>query len=113
MTDRTFPPPSLPHRVTAHMLAVLLLGTSASALADDAVSESDLVRGIENDAANIKTDVTNIDETLKAAVLRERRFPLDKRFVDAQIAYDRGNLSVSSVLLTDLVTNPEFQKSRD
>lgn len=97
----------------AWTLAVAMTVVCAPALASDDDREPDLVRGIENDASNIKQDVTNIDETLKAAVLKERRFPLDKRFVDAQIAYERGNLGVAAVLLTDLVTNPEFQRSRD
>ncbi len=100
-------------RALALVLAALTCGAVPSAFADEASDQPDLARGIENDANNLKTDVGNIDDTLKAAVLRERRFPLDKRFVDAQIAYDRGNLGVSSVLLTDLVTNPDFQKSRD
>ena len=114
-----FPPPSQPRRASARALAqsalagLLVLGLATPAHADEEVNQADLVRGIENDAANIKGDVTNIDETLKAAVLRERRFPLDKRFIDAQISYGGGNLGVASVLLTDLVTNKEFQKSRD
>ena len=122
MTDRihTLPSPMkrAPSRAVALRCAMFRFALAAStfgvvvpALADD--EQPDPVRVIENDTSNIKSDVSNIDTTLKAAVLRERRFPLDKRFVDAQIAYERGNLGVSSVLLTDLVTNPEFQKSRD
>ena len=119
MIERNSPLSSLLNRALARASARCVLGVAVlavgaqPALADDEQSQPDQVRGLENDAGNIKTDVVNIDETLKAAVLRERRFPLDKRFVDAQIAYERGNLGVSSVLLTDLVTNPEFQKSRD
>jgi tetratricopeptide (TPR) repeat protein len=121
LTDRTTQTPSQPSRLRAKpwtlalacALTIATALTPKSARANDDVQQPDVVRGIENDAGNIKQDVTNIDETLKAAVLKERRFPLDKRFVDAQIAYERGNLGVSAVLLTDLVTNPEFQKSRD
>ena len=111
------PPPSPPSQPRpfrrALPLALVLTALAGPAYASEDDHQPDLVRVIENDTGNIKQDVTNIDESLKALVLKDSRHPIEKRFVDAQIAYERGNLGVSSVLLTDLVTNPDFQKSRD
>lgn len=71
------------------------------------------VRAIEVDADNVRTSVLVIDNDLKSAMAKERRYPLDRRFFEATMAYERGNLATASVQLVDLVTNPEFQLGRD
>lgn len=100
-------------RMTARTTQFLSLLALLVPVLAHAEGGNDPVRGVEIDTDNVKTTVALIDSDLKAAVARERKFPLDKRFIDAEIAYERGNLGVASVLFTDLVNNPEFQKSRD
>ena len=92
-----------------------LVCVAQPAWADDAPAPgaAEQVRGVEIDTDNVKSTASLIDGDLKNAVARERKFPLDKRFIDAELAHERGNLGVASVLLTDLVGNPEFQRSRE
>ena len=102
--------------VTACVLAVGLptAVVVAGALALPAAAfAADPVRQIELDVGNLASQLSAIDADLRAAVARERKFPLDRRYVDALVAYDRGNYAMASVLLADLTANPEFQTSRD
>ncbi len=91
---------------------VVLCALAATPVARGAYA-ADAVRPIEQDADNVRSQVGVIDEDLKNAIAKERRYPLDRRYVEAQIAYERGNLGTSSVLLVDLVNNSEFQLTRD
>jgi tetratricopeptide (TPR) repeat protein len=92
-------------RATALVIATLTLAPQARA--------ADGVRQVELDADNVRTSVQVIDTDLKNAIAKERRYPLDRRFFEAQMAYERGNLATASVQFVDLVNNPEFQVSRD
>ncbi len=74
---------------------------------------ADNVRAIETEAENVRSGVQVIDSDLKNAIAKENRYPLDRRFFEAQMAYDRGNLATASVLFVDLVNNTQFQQSRD
>lgn len=70
-------------------------------------------RSIDNDIGNLRANVSLVEDDLKRARDKERRYPLDRRFVEATLAYDRGNLSTAAVMLTDLVQNREFQGRSD
>lgn len=100
---------TLPGLCATVALLTAVVGPSTSALAQS----SDPVRGIENDVENVRTSALLIDNDLRTAMARERKYPLDRRFIEATLAYERGNLSTASVLLTDLVSDAEFQKMRD
>lgn len=94
-------------------LFVLALVALAGALWPAQGRAADDVRSAEVDAQNVHSSVGLIDSDLRSAIARDRRYPLDRRFVEATLAYDRGNLNTATVQLMDLVYNPEFQKRRD
>jgi tetratricopeptide (TPR) repeat protein len=73
----------------------------------------DAERAIVNEIGNVRSGVALVEDDLRKARERERRFPLDRRFLEATIAYERGNLPTASVLFVDLVGDPQFQTSRD
>jgi len=81
--------------------------------APGSASAADTVRQIEMDTDNSRSAVNVIDTDLKLAMAKERRYPLDRRYVEATMAYERGNTATASVLLVDLVNNAEFQMGRD
>jgi len=94
----------------------LVLGTLASVivqLAPPAAQAADGVRQIEMDVDNMRNGVGLIESDLGQALARERRHPIEKRFFEATMAYERGNVTTAAVLLMDLVQNPEFQVTRD
>ncbi|MSQ81481.1 MAG: hypothetical protein EXR77_00990 [Myxococcales bacterium] len=93
------------------MLACAIL--SASVLVPNAAWADDAERGVDNDIGNIRNNVSLVDDDMKKAREKERRYPLDRRFVEAGLAYDRGNFSTAAVMLTDLVQNAEFQVRSD
>ncbi len=70
-------------------------------------------RAVETDADNTQSQVRIVLSEIRNTIARERRYPMDRRFVEATLAYDRGNLSVASVLYYDLVWNPDFQRTSD
>lgn len=70
-------------------------------------------RAINNDISNISTSVALVADDLRRARDKERRYPLDRRYVEATLAYERGNLPTAAVLFVDLVGNAQFQLSRD
>lgn len=92
---------------------VAACGVFAGLVAPHAAQAGEVDRAINNDINNIRTSVTLVEDDLKRMREKERRYPLDRRYVDATVAYERGNLPTASVLLVDLVSNPEFQLSRD
>ncbi len=92
------------------VLSVLPVGLGSDAWA---ATRTDTPGAVEIDADNVLSQVNLVDSDLRAAVLRERRYPLERRYVDATIAYDRGNLPMASVLLFDLVMTRAFQQRRD
>lgn len=73
---------------------------------------ADPTRQIEIDVDNLITNLQNIDSDLRAAKEREKKYPLEQRYLDATIAFERGNLSTAAVLLDDLTRTPAFQSSR-
>ncbi len=89
--------------------AVVLLAVFASpqARADDPV------RAVELETENVRSSVRLIGSDLQAAAARERRYPLDRRFVEAILAYERGNLNTAAVQLMDLAYDPGFQRGTD
>lgn len=93
--------------------SVAACGVLAGLLAPHAALAGEVDRAINNDINNIRTSVTLVEDDLKRMREKERRYPLDRRYVDATLAYERGNLPTASVLLVDLVGNAEFQLSRD
>ncbi|MCO4760899.1 MAG: tetratricopeptide repeat protein [Myxococcales bacterium] len=99
-------------RATAAAVVVTLVATLAPSVGSSA-TRKDSPRAVEIDADNVLSRVNLVRSDLRAAILRERRYPLARRYVDATIAYQRGNLPVASVLLYDLVMTREFQKRRD
>ncbi len=95
--------------------AALALGV-ITALSVASVSPAwaiDHSRAVETDADNTQSQVRLVLSEIRNTIARERRYPVDQRFVEAMLAYDRGNLPVASVLFYDLVWNPEFQRSTD
>ena len=101
-------------RFAARALTLVASLTLAAGLTlAPAVYAADGVRQVEMDADNVRTSVQVIDTDLKNAIAKERRYPLDRRFFEAQMAYERGNLATASVQFVDLVNNREFQVSRD
>ncbi|MBI5608277.1 MAG: tetratricopeptide repeat protein [Deltaproteobacteria bacterium] len=93
--------------------SVAVCGVLAGLLAPQSALAGEVDRAINNDINNIRTSVTLVEDDLKRMREKERRYPLDRRYVDATLAYERGNLPTASVLLVDLVGNAEFQLSRD
>ena len=99
------------HRSKLRAVALLLAVVTASASAH--AESNDTPRSIEVAAGNILSRINLVRSDLREAVMRERRYPLARRFVDATLAYQRGNYSLSSVLLYDLVMTPKFQRRTD
>lgn len=93
------------------MASLLLAAIGAPLLAGVAVAEE--ARSIENDIGNVRANVNLVEEDLRRSRDKERRYPLDRRYLEAQLAYDRGNLQMAAVQLMDLVGNSEFQLTRD
>ncbi len=93
--------------------AVLATAVAGSAGFVGVAKAQDADRAVENDIENIRRNVQLVDDDLKRSRDRERKYPLDRRFVEATLAYDRGNLSTAAVMLVDLVQNPEFQARSD
>jgi tetratricopeptide (TPR) repeat protein len=80
------------------------------ALAD---APADSVRQIENDTENVRAAVQLIDTDLAKAAAKDRRYPMEQRYMEATVAYERGNLPTAAVMLYDLVNNPQFQATND
>lgn len=102
--------------VIGWMLLTSLVGApllTAAASWPRAAAASEAERAIVNDINNVRSGVLVVEDDLRKSRERERRFPLDRRFVEATIAYERGNLPTASVLLVDLVGDAQFQTSRD
>lgn len=96
------------------MAAAALLVTVAATLAlVGPAFAQEAERSIDNDIGNLRSQVGLVETDLRNARDKERRYPLDRRFIEANLAYDRGNLSTAAVMLTDLVQNPEFQSRSD
>lgn len=100
-------------RSRAPQLRALALLAVFAASASAYAQQADPVRAIEVDTDNVRAAVRLIDSDLQTAIARERRYPLDRRFVEATLAYERGNLNTATVQLMDLVYTPKFQSSRD
>ncbi len=100
---------------TVRSLALLLavLASSPVLLVPILAAADEPAQAIDNDIGNLRSNVSLVDDDLKKARERERRYPLDRRFVEAGLAYDRGNFSTAAVMLTDLVQNSEFQARSD
>lgn len=92
---------------------VLAITPPASVSQATAAPQKDSPRAVEIATDNILSRINLVDSDLRAAVTRERRYPLERRYVDATIAYQRGNLPMASVLLYDLVMTRAFQRRRD
>ncbi len=94
-------------------LRALALVVALAAAVPSFAQANDPVRAIEVDTDNVRAAVRLVDSDLQTAIARERRYPLDRRFVEATLAYERGNLNTATVQLMDLVHNKQFQRSRD
>lgn len=92
---------------SAPLLGVLAVSVPAVAFAADSV------RQIEIDVDNLGNNLQNIQGDLRAATAREKQYPLEQRYLDASIAYERGNFATAAVLLDDLTRNPAFQATRN
>ena len=93
------------------LVCLLLLAITTPML--PAAAHAEEARSIENDIGNVRANVSLVEEDLRRSRDKERRYPLDRRYLEAQLAYDRGNLQMAAVLLMDLVGNNEFQLTRD
>ena len=91
----------------------LALFVALAAASPCLAQQANPVRAIEVDTDNVRAAVRLVDSDLQTAIARERRYPLDRRFVEATLAYERGNLNTATVQLMDLVYNTKFQGSRD
>lgn len=89
------------------VLVAMVLGTASPAVA------ADTGRTLANEVNNVTAAVRHTGNDVRSAIARERRYPFDKRYIDASLAYQRRNYPVASVLLYDLVYQPEFSKTRD
>ncbi|MEY3015085.1 MAG: hypothetical protein RIT45_3820 [Pseudomonadota bacterium] len=90
---------------------VLVLATTAwLPRAGDA---AETARSLTNEVNNVSAAVRHTASEVNGTIARERRFPYDKRYVDATLAFGRGNHAVASVLLVDLIYKPQFQRTRD
>jgi len=104
-------PDSRPPRRSRGALAALVLASISTAAVPARADEA--ARPIDNDLGNIRSNIQLVEDDLRRARDKERRYPLDRRFVEATLAYDRANLATAAVMLTDLVQNPEFQARSD
>jgi tetratricopeptide (TPR) repeat protein len=95
--------------------ALASLTLIASALLAPAIARAGEaeVRPLETDAENVKSQVAVIKTDLDRATAKEKRYPIEQGFLEAQMAYERGNLAMASVRLMDLVHNGDFQQRRD
>ncbi len=100
-------------RVAPSLLAVALAAALLPCSAWAKSASKDSPRAVELDTDNVMSRISLVSSDMNAAELRERRYPLERRYVDATIAYQRGNLALASVLLYDLVMTPKFQRRRD
>lgn len=98
--------------IAGQAIAALLLAALAMPVVPVA-AQAEEARSIENDIGNVRANVNMVEEDLRRSREKERRYPLDRRYLEAQLAYDRGNLQMAAVLLMDLVGNNEFQLTRD
>ena len=98
---------------TSQVVGIAASGVFAGLLSPHCALAGEADRAINNDINNIRSSVTLVEDDLKRLRDKERRYPLDRRYVDATLAYERGNLPTASVLLVDLVGNSEFQLGRD
>jgi tetratricopeptide (TPR) repeat protein len=73
----------------------------------------DTPRGLTLELGNVRSAVDLVERDLERVDLRERRFPVAKRYVEATLAYGRSNLELAGVLLLDLVRDKAFQRSPD
>ncbi|MSP90290.1 MAG: tetratricopeptide repeat protein [Myxococcales bacterium] len=90
--------------------AVAVAVALASLAAPTRLWAADDVRPVELDIDNVRAQVTAIDADLKRAIAKEKRYPIEQGYFEAQLAYERGNLALASIRLMDLVNNPDFQK---
>ena len=103
--------PFLIDRTAAARHVLVAVGAAlASLAASGPLWAADDVRPVEIDIDNVRAQVTVIDADLKRAIAKEKRYPIEQGYFEAQLAYERGNLALASIRLMDLVNNAEFQK---
>lgn len=103
-------------RCFPHGLVAALAGAAlalAAQLAAPRAAYADPVRVVETDADNLQSQVRVTVGDIRNSIAQERRYPLDRRYIEASLAYERANYPVAAVLCYDLVWNPQFQSSRD
>lgn len=91
------------------LLAVAFVAFAAPSSAHAA---QDPVRSIEVDQQNVDSRVRLVDSDVRNAITKSRQYPIQRRFVEATIAYSRGNWNLATVQLMDLVYNTKFQSNR-
>ena len=103
-----------PLQPAAGNLRWLLLAVVCATLVapSSAFAAKDPVRSVEVDQQNVDSRVRLVDSDLRNAIAKERRYPIQRRFVEATMAYSRGNWNLSTVQLMDLVYNTQFQQNR-
>ncbi|GEM_PF-2874980 len=77
-----------------------------------ATAAPDPVRSIEVDQQNVDSRVRLVESDLRTALAKARRYPIQRRYIEATMAYSRGNWNTAMVQLYDLVYNRKFQQNR-
>lgn len=84
---------------------------ASGSVAPTSALAAESARQFEVDHQNVESQVRLVASDLKTALSREKRYPVQRRYVEATIAYSRGNWNTATVQLMDLVYSSEFRNN--
>ncbi len=80
-----------------------------SALAHPALAADDPLRKLQTQIGNVETQVDQLVRRYANPTAMVRKFPNQKRLIDARVFYELGQFENAAMLLFDLVERPDFK----
>jgi len=104
---------ALPARLAgAAAMVWVLAGVTSIAFAEEGEAPRRM-HAAEIETQNIESRSSMLRSEFANPVAQHRLFATERRFIDATLAYERGNYAVAAVMFMDLVESPLFRSSRD
>lgn len=96
------------HRVRALVSGVMVAFALASAPVAPAHAASPGVKGFASQLANLEDAISRLSREFANPLAIVRKFPFQKRLIDARVFYELGNYESAAIVLLDVIDNPAF-----
>ena len=103
------PPCPAPRSAGYLLLGLVLLSTSLAVGEEPAQA----IHRYRTDLGNVESSIRLLQSEYAQPVAQSLVYDLEKRFVDARVYYDLKHYDKASILLLDLVENPQFKRNSD